>query len=111
DRSRPNTTAIRIGGDELALFFSAKNTDYCGLAKPAGGRLRAPVNRQQTVTVLAALICLAAAAREAEAAAARLGEAETARRIAAALADGLREAIDAVPVPVWRRDAALALVD
>jgi len=107
------------------------------------------VNRQQTVTVLAALICLAAAAvfaalwlrargrlraalaaceaaeaaraalgetvagqaREAEAAAARLGEAETARRIAAALADGLREAIDAVPVPVWRRDAALALVD
>src|SRR5581483_4903995 len=131
DRSRPNTTAIRIGGDELALFFSAKNTDYCGLAKPAGGRLRAPVNRQQTVTVLAALICLTAAAaceaaeaaraalgetvagqaREAEAAAARLGEAETARRIAAALADGLREAIDAVPVPVWRRDAALALVD
>src|SRR5581483_317818 len=145
DRSRPNTTAIRIGGDELALFFSAKNTDYCGLAKPAGGRLRAPVNRQQTVTVLAALICLAAAAvfaalwlrargrlraalaaceaaeaaraalgetvagqaREAEAAAARLGEAETARRIAAALADGLREAIDAVPVPVWRRAAAL----
>jgi signal transduction histidine kinase/PAS domain-containing protein len=54
---------------------------------------------------------LAAQAREAETAAGNLREAETARQLAAALAVGLRDLIDAVPVPMWRRDSRLAIVD